>query len=221
MDIRGTGLISQCKAVIEQRARWEYIEIDREDDFLPDLGGPMPLLRHLHVELGYDSILDAPQFPDVPLLRSVILDELAASRISLPWSQLTSLTLRDCLLSITSPILQQTSSLIDCNLDLYSNDPDDYVAPTKTLLHLRSLTLSMDSDIAYLETFAVPALSALCIPESLLLPDPVGSLTSFIQKSHCRLQDVRITGFVSIPRTTYKDAFPSIQFSFDRRHRTV
>ncbi|KAJ7161205.1 hypothetical protein C8R46DRAFT_1353812 [Mycena filopes] len=209
-DKGGSELMPQCVAVIEQRARWEYITVDLTEfrEPLPNLGGSMPLLRHLKVHLGYDRpLLDVPPFPDVPLLRSANLDESAALRISLPWSRLTSLTLGYCLLSIISPILQQTSSLIHCDLDLYTDEPDNYVAPTKTLPRLRSLILSIDSDIAYLKTFSVPALSTLRIPESLLLPDLIASLTSFIRDSRCRLENIYITA----PRSI----FPSIH---TRRH---
>jgi hypothetical protein len=67
----------------------------------------------------------------------------------------------------------------------------------------------------YLHTFIVPALSILQIPESFLGPNPIDSLTSFISKSDCNLQEVRITGERSVPEASYHEAFPSIlKFSF-------
>ncbi|KAJ7161214.1 hypothetical protein C8R46DRAFT_1353820 [Mycena filopes] len=216
-------LMPQCVAVIEQRARWEYLKVKLFDGILADLGpgGPMPLLRHLHMELGDDHpVLDVPPFAEVPRLRTAILDEFAALTISLPWARLTSLTLRECFLSTIASILQQTPSLIHCDLDLIY-DPHIHVEPNKTLPHLRSLVISGNKPgIAYLETFTVPALSTLRIPESLLLPDPVASLTSFLRNSRCRLVDeVFIAGSNSISQATYKDAFPSVQFSFNQKPR--
>ncbi|KAJ7161183.1 hypothetical protein C8R46DRAFT_1353801 [Mycena filopes] len=208
-----SGLILQCATVIEQCPRWEHVQVHLCGATLQNFGGPMPLLCHLHVELGEGHpVLDAPAFPDVPLLRSAILDEFAALRISLPWSQLTSLTLRHCLLSTSSPILQHASNLIHCGLNLLHDGLINHVEPNKTLPHLRSLTLSIYPGSRYLETFTVPALTTLYITESLLLPDPVASLTSFIQNSRCQLEEVCIMNSSSTTRTTCTEAFPSVRF---------
>jgi hypothetical protein len=115
--------------------------------------------------------------------------------------------------------LQKTINLVHCDLGLLSDDdysedqPPDIMFP-----HMESLVLrdpASDPVADYLHTFIVPALSILQIPESFLGPNPIDSLTSFISKSDCNLQEVRITGERSVPEASYHEAFPSIlKFSF-------
>jgi hypothetical protein len=67
--------------------------------------------------------------------------------------------------------------------------------------------------IDFLKTFIVPALRRLKIPEDFI--DPIESLTEFISKSGCKLEEVHITGRRSLPQDSYRKAFPSIpKFSF-------
>jgi hypothetical protein len=71
----------------------------------------------------------------------------------------------------------------------------------------------------YLETLIVPTLQRLAVPESFLGPKPIDSLTSFISKSGCKLQQVRITGERTVTKNSYRRAFPSIpEFAFDGRY---
>jgi hypothetical protein len=68
----------------------------------------------------------------------------------------------------------------------------------------------------FLETFIVPALHRLKISEEFLGPSPIDSLTAFISKSGCKLEEVHITGRCSLRPDSYRKAFPLIhQFSFD------
>jgi hypothetical protein len=206
-------------AVVAHRPRWEYLKLCVFSSDLSAIKGRLPLLRH--VDLEFEDNAPDIMVDEAPLLRSVILSALEISDIVLPWAQLTSLTLNrlgpdDCV-----PILQQTSNLVHCELSLYSwNYDDDIPLPDVTLPYLESLTL-IDRDVdgpmpGYLNTFVVPALRSLQISESSLQPGPITSLTSFISKSGCKLQDVHITEFRVIPRYRYRRAFPSIQnFSFD------
>jgi hypothetical protein len=66
----------------------------------------------------------------------------------------------------------------------------------------------------WLETFIVPALRSLEVPERFIGPNPVESLTSFIVKSGCKLQEIYITGEKSVTEGLYREAFPSIFFKY-------
>jgi len=95
----------------------------------------------------------------------------------LPWAQLTSLTLDRLNPDACTPILQQTSNLVDCTLSLYAFDYDDgNPPPDVTLPSLNSLTCT---DLAiglygrYLNTLIVPVLHSLAITEPFLEPNPI------------------------------------------------
>ncbi|KAJ7145483.1 hypothetical protein C8R46DRAFT_1313219 [Mycena filopes] len=63
--------------IIAHRERWEYLEIDLLQEDLHAIGGPMPFLRHL--DLAFEEPSNDDVVPvalvDLPLLRSVILDD--------------------------------------------------------------------------------------------------------------------------------------------------
>ncbi|KAJ7868858.1 hypothetical protein B0H13DRAFT_2063884 [Mycena leptocephala] len=205
---------SEISAVISHRARWEYLKLHLVQSH-PVFDGPMPLLRHLHL---YRENIDLLPFGHAPLLRTAVLNDDAARSVALPWAQLASLTLRymdpsDCL-----PILKQASNLVHCTLHVWDGDDSDQPGPI-TLPHLKSLTLRnlgnpgrpRDAEsVQYLDAFITPALCSLEIPERFFRSDPINSLTSYISKSGCKLQDVHITGQTSVPEDSYRNGFPSI-----------
>ncbi|KAJ7850361.1 hypothetical protein B0H13DRAFT_2360751 [Mycena leptocephala] len=181
----------------------------------------MPLLRYLDLRLIESSAhaTEAVSCHEMPLLRTVVLNYNAASSVILPWAQLMSLTLLGLYPSECVPILQQTSSLIRFKLLL----PDlgfDGLEPDIALPCLESLTLELAEPGArpvtdFLKTFIVPALRSLEIPEQFFEPNPIESLTVFISKSGCKLEEVHITDPRSVPESSYLEAFPSIpRFSF-------
>jgi ribosomal protein S18 len=78
--------------------------------------------------------------------------------------------------------------------------------------------IHLDEDLAtgFIETFIVPALRSLEIPEQYLDADPIESLKRFISKSGCKLEELRITGQRTRPQHSYRQAFPWIRnFSFN------
>ncbi|KAJ7188827.1 hypothetical protein C8R46DRAFT_30773 [Mycena filopes] len=231
MQIRSEYHDSEVSSLIEtvvfHRARWEHLSmalerIPKKRD-LRDLSGPMPLLRSLLFkveELGSSSV--AVSWLDAPLLRSATLDDVTAKVVRLPWSQLTSLTLSRMFPDECTQVLQRTPYLVHCSLALMDEGQVDAGAQV-SLSHLRSLTMpEWEEDYpatGYLETFVVPALSRLEVPESFLGVDPIGCLRSFIQNSGCKLQNVVITGDDVAFINSYQSAFPSIpNFSFRRYH---
>ncbi|KAJ7935126.1 hypothetical protein B0H13DRAFT_2472932 [Mycena leptocephala] len=198
-------------------ARWEHLRLRLLSHF-PD--GPLPLLRHLDLTLEKYSDLT---FPNMPLLRTAVLHNVANSKIGLPWSQLTSLTLRAIYPDECLSILQQTLNLVHCDVhweaDVFRSDSNG-ARPKITFPYLESLTLWNPNDdlvIWHLDTFIVPALRSLTTPERFLGPgsNPIESLASFMSKSGCRLQEVCITGLRTVSGRSFRQAFPSIRrFSF-------
>ncbi|KAJ6589246.1 hypothetical protein B0H19DRAFT_234246 [Mycena capillaripes] len=211
--------------VVPHLARWEYLKLGLFQPNLPAIvNGPMPLLRHLDLSLGSDDDDSTFQpfivFSDVPLLRTVTLDDLATHVTILPWRQLTSLTLTRLTPNGCVPHLQQASNLVHCELRLCFSGPIDQL-PDITLSSLESLTFAdalSGPPIRYLETFILPALCRLEIPERFLGPNPITSLTSFVSKSGCKLKDLCIRGNRSVARESYRAAFSSIlRFSFSKK----
>jgi hypothetical protein len=208
--------------VVPHRARWEHLVFYLPPSSLPIIDGPMPLLRHLNLSLS-GSIADAPEvfaFCDAPLLRSVTLDDAASTSIMLPWAQLTSLSLSSVSPWQCVPILQKTSTLVRCQLEVCFDSVNDDPGPDISLPCLESLAFIDSGDgpmTDFLKTFIVPALRYLEIPEDFIEPDPIQSLTGFISKSGCKLEEVHIGGDPrSFRQDSYRKAFPSIRkFSFD------
>jgi hypothetical protein len=201
-------------ALLPHRARLGYLKLKLSGSQLPMIAsGPMPLLRHLDLTLFSST---AFTFPEVPLLRTVVLNIFAAPSVILPWAQLTCLTLNNVTPLQIVPILQKASNLL--HFELYLFHDGDQPLPNITLPRLETLAFDPRGDTmtGFLHTLVVPALRSLRIPEQALGPTPVASLKSFITKSGCNLQEVCILNDFLVPEDSYRHAFPSIsEFSFD------
>jgi hypothetical protein len=210
-DRRGSEVLA---AALPHCARWEYLKLYLARTDLPTIESGLPLLRHLDLQLNKDPSGLVVAFYETPLLRTVILDNIVAPNIVLPWTQLTSVTLRYICLGPCVPILQQTSNLVHCKLVLfYIDGPDADI----TLPCLDSLIIDTDEHwgMGHFNTFTTPSLRSLEISERFLGPNPILSLISFISKSGCKLQDITITRQRLVTRKMYRDTFPSIPtFSF-------
>ncbi|KAJ7871579.1 hypothetical protein B0H13DRAFT_1032220 [Mycena leptocephala] len=156
----------------------------------------MPLLRHLDLQLSDPATDVLATFRDVPLLRSVILNDfvcISSYRGAIDVPNFVLVYPHECV-----PVLQKTVNLVHCELEICFDYDNDEPGPT-----------------AFLGTFIVPALRSLKIPEDLIGPNPIDSLTGFISKSGCKLEEVHIAGPCSLPPDSYRQAFPSIRkFSF-------
>ncbi|KAJ7487319.1 hypothetical protein B0H11DRAFT_1956550 [Mycena galericulata] len=221
MDDLYSGDLSaaEIEALIPHRAHWEHISVCATLPHLFTMEGPMPQLRT--IEIRDESFQFIPvKFDEIPHLCTATLWDFNYPPELLPWSQLTSLALVAKTPSDVTPILQQTPRLVHCELIVYDDGLDPQ--PTTELLCLESLILmkhaaTQDKPTAYLDTFVLPALRRLQIPDEFIRPYPVDALTSFIERSGCNLQEVLITGDIIVPRRSYRDAFPAIkEFSFDR-----
>ncbi|KAJ7908969.1 hypothetical protein B0H13DRAFT_2330822 [Mycena leptocephala] len=195
--IGATVDLSQVFAtVVPHRARLERLTLYLSPSYLPTIEGPMPLLRQLDVVVDHTASV-VVTFRELPLLRTVILSGPA-----------------------TLCVIAQTPNLVRCVLEVCF-EPDDHQLPGPdiALLRLESFELSFDDppddlETSYLETFIFPALINLKIAARLLGSNPIDSLTSFISKSGCKLQEVRIIGETSVAEGSYLEAFPTIQIFF-------
>ncbi|KAJ7164509.1 hypothetical protein C8R46DRAFT_1099744 [Mycena filopes] len=221
----GLTVAELIPTVLLHRTHWEYLEINLLRSELVAIEGPMPLLRQLNLtvqDCRDDSDVSPVALLDVPLLRSVTLDDNTTRHVALPWAQITSLTLHRVYAEECSPLLVQTCNLVHCRLYLVDYDPS-VPLPRVSLPYLQTLTMmaqGTDPVVGYLDTFVVPALLTLQVPESFLGPNPIERLSSFIATSGCKLQDVVITGDEIKSIDSYRGAFPSVdRFSFRRYHR--
>ncbi|KAJ7871603.1 hypothetical protein B0H13DRAFT_2554396, partial [Mycena leptocephala] len=204
-----TGVAKILAAVVHHRARWEYLELYLPPSHLPIINGPMPLLRHLDLFLNDPVVAtEVLALREVPLLRTAVLNNAAASSVILPWAQLTSLTLINVYLHTCVPILQQTSNLVRCELVVCYDSDNHKHGPDITLPYLESLTLvdpGTNGPVTdSLEKFIVPALHRLEVSKEFLGPSPFDSLTGFISKSGCKLEEVHIGGD---PRSLRQDSY--------------
>ncbi|KAJ7113022.1 hypothetical protein C8R44DRAFT_234856 [Mycena epipterygia] len=222
------NFISQVfAAIVPHRARWEYLKL--ETISLSDLRaieGPMPLLRALQVSLYDSAISPAAVFRQAPRLLAFTemrgYYNVTYPPDFLPWSQLTSVTLMHVMPDECAPILTQTVNLVHCQLAMDYGDLPIHQSDME-LACLESLVLAKCRKrhvplTHYLNTFIVPALRRLQVPDEFLGRSSVDTLKSFISRSGCQLQEVFITGKRSVPRAVYRHAFPSIpNFTFNRK----
>ncbi|KAJ7859481.1 hypothetical protein B0H14DRAFT_628418 [Mycena olivaceomarginata] len=210
IEAQATEILS---TLVPQRARWEHIGLRFSISSLPIIEGPMPLLRNLNLYLvNFDLITAKVSSLDAPLLRTVVLNDNAAGHLTLPWAQLTALTLpgffpRECV-----AILQHASNLVHCELKLFDDGVD---VPDISLPSLQSLTVTGDAGPGFLETLIAPTLRDLRVSESLLEPECIETLAAFISKSCCQLQKLCVEDVAIESMDSYRDAFPLITVSFD------
>jgi hypothetical protein len=213
--LRRTDLLS---ALVFHCARWQHLNLRRFSiSLLRMIQVSMPLLRSLDLFLTNvdpDFITAKVVFPEAHLLRTVVLNDHAATVLTLPWVQLTSLTLHRVYPQECVPILQYTFNLVHCKLVLVDDD-DDVTIPDITLPALQSLELVGYAE-GYLETLIVPALRDLRVSESFLEPECVETLAAFISKSRCQLQELCVTDIAAESGDSYRDGFPLVTVSFGR-----
>ncbi|KAK7017402.1 F-box domain-containing protein [Favolaschia claudopus] len=209
------------EAVISHRDRWEYFSLQILESPPDDIfNGTMPLLRRLSLERDFRSI-NSIAFSDAPLLREVTLSNVSPSSIQLPWSQLTQLYLSSLFPEEGIQILSRTTNLVRCELYLVGNGIPD-IPPEIQLPQLETLIVDCASPglgrptPGYLATCIVPALKYLQSPEGYFRAAHTSSidvLSSFISRSGCKLQQLHLKDYHSLPPKIwldYRTAFPSI-----------
>ncbi|KAJ7241495.1 hypothetical protein B0H12DRAFT_1326234 [Mycena haematopus] len=218
LDARRDGLVllKALTSVAANRTRLEHLKLVLFPDDLSLIEGSMPLLRHLDLELQSDPdkyvVVKPFLFCNLPALRGVVLNYIAALWVILPWAQLTSLALKSVYMHECISILQQTSNLMHCELHLHlSEDDHDSIITLPRLESLVLTDLDFFPSIERLKCFIVPAIRRLRISEHFLGDEPIHSLTEFISKSGSKLQEVCITDKESsVPTESYRDALQSV-----------
>ncbi|KAJ7108421.1 hypothetical protein C8R43DRAFT_1080050 [Mycena crocata] len=213
------GQLKLIQSLTAHCSRWEYVELEYlVPEMISFFSGQTPLLRHLQLSL---QDIEGPPFfnmeiDGVTLLRSAVLGVDASGSVTLPWQQLTSLTLDPIIPRQCTQVLQQTPNLLHCELVLReddSNEEGDVVLPC-----LQSLLLSaIEEDLweyevpinstLYLSRFTTPALQRLEVADG---PDTIAALVSFISRSGCKLQELQVVGIETVPKDLYHNAFLSI-----------
>jgi hypothetical protein len=152
----------------------------------------------------------------------IFRDESDLSGVVMPWVQLTSLTVKLVFTHECASILQQASNLISCALGVIGESLVDGEFPDIRLPFLRTLLISnphQEPITGFVDTLVVPRLHKLQMPEQFLGEKPIEALASFISKSGCTLQLLRITGEnhrVNDLRL-YRSAFPSTKIEFKKK----
>ncbi|KAJ7201155.1 hypothetical protein GGX14DRAFT_659346 [Mycena pura] len=222
------------KAVVPHRMRWQFLsfyllDLESCDNLLEIIRPmPMPLLCEMKFQSSDDICPESvpPSLPaafrQAPSLRSMTLD-------------LEGIPYSDC-----TKVLQQTVNLVHCKLRPPDGDEGYEISIDSgldtRLPRLESLELVGKrygaNSAEYLGTLIVPVLLRLQVP---VLVDP-DSLSAFIAKAGCKLQELRITSptyspsphlaryyrrnFAFIPRLFYNEIFLDEEYEDDEDFET-
>ncbi|KAJ6512589.1 hypothetical protein C8R45DRAFT_1087737 [Mycena sanguinolenta] len=205
--------------LLDRCTRWEHLTLSVNTPAILILDGPIPLLRHLVLRQHHrDSSFE---LRDAPQLRSAVF--ALSGAVTLPWQQLTHLTMSHSFITQCLQILGQTTNLVYCDVTVWSVGSDELDdEPEITLACLESLVFNVNPEgpgTRFLNLLTMPALRSLAIRESCIWLDPIGHLTSFIARSHCRLQILEIIGRRGLMPSAYRDGFSSIpELVFNRSY---
>ncbi|KAJ7073921.1 hypothetical protein C8F01DRAFT_1098715 [Mycena amicta] len=182
------------QAVIAHRSRWEYVTFRALGSHLPMLQGPTPCLVEMDIMQWTNLPSTLNGFSCCPRLRSVRLWDVGHSVSSLPWGQLTSLTLIAVHLYQCTPILEEATRLLQCKLILRSVSADKR---NIRLPRLEILLLDTGGTTDIYEDclihFTLPSLRKLEITEHLFGQAAVDQLRSLVTRSQCPLERLRVT----------------------------
>ncbi|KAJ7037903.1 hypothetical protein C8F04DRAFT_1035070 [Mycena alexandri] len=206
--------------IIPHRQRWEYLHIRcGVATFALELvaiGGPMPLLRCLDLSLAHATPDLVVVFKDTPLLNTALLNYYAAM-LTLPWAQLTSLTLNTVSAYACFPVLRSACNLVHCDLFVARNYVDSQ-APSVTLPRLTSLVFNVPNidNFGLGGVLILPALRDLTTVDRIRNFVPIPTLTAFIARAGCtKLEEVCVADTSVVSEEQYRAAFPSIRaFTF-------
>ncbi|KAF8150378.1 hypothetical protein K438DRAFT_1865723 [Mycena galopus ATCC 62051] len=127
-DLHAPDTAQIFKAITPHRTRCEYLDLILSPSEICAFQGPMPILRHLTLMMHYD-LHDVVTFSPAPLLRSATLRIPSPLDLTLPWGQLTSLTLNSAYRFEYVAILRQTCTLVHCELEsLLGLKPIDHLS---------------------------------------------------------------------------------------------
>ncbi|KAK7014264.1 hypothetical protein R3P38DRAFT_3277380 [Favolaschia claudopus] len=197
----GVHALSICVEEIQQPFRWTshlYDALDRD----------LPLLRSLHLGLGTDCE-SVETIDDAPLLRMVVVEDgVDLSRVLMPWTQITSLTLCGASETECIDVLGECLNLQECKLTVSPGiSPCRYAV---WLPHLTVLDLTSQRHM-FLNHFDTPALR--CLRVSTGYPSGIDLFQDLLERSQCPLEEIHIVNTLQI-KEAYRHEFPAIRITF-------
>ncbi|KAK7001867.1 F-box domain-containing protein [Favolaschia claudopus] len=163
------------------------------------IGGRLPLLRRLKIwwtpetEIDESEMTPIATFSEAPELRKVEISYLPLRWISLPFAQLTHLTLFGQNIAESIEALHQSPNLEDISLDLQGPLGETQLIPV-TLNHVRELRLPNDFEWtrSYLPYLTLHGLRSLEIMSEYSREDDVEVFRAFLQRSQCTLDSLSL-----------------------------
>nr|GAT59151.1 predicted protein [Mycena chlorophos] len=165
------------------------------------LEGKLPAVASLDIWVfrpGFDPLYAFVPFKNMSKLRMLSLSGIMISLDAVPWNQLHSLALASLTFRRYSEILQYTTNLRFCRLELSSHRSNEDSIPIH-LPHLHALVLGVEkfklpaADM-YLNAFTLPSLERLQIEAYLLQQNPQDQLEGLQKRSTCKLKELRVVG---------------------------
>ncbi|KAJ7022948.1 hypothetical protein C8F04DRAFT_1402062 [Mycena alexandri] len=170
--------------------------LDRSS-FLDGISESLPSLRKLDIQIRrrYENTVPIVAFAGAPQLREAHIMTLGKDLISLPWQQLTALTLEDhnfdnCLYILEeTPRLQQLHLNPDMSAHEYAKPVGSF--PTCTLPDLHTLRLSRDPHGWLIHHLALPRLKyfEMCM----VSPEGVNAIDALVCRSACEVHTFEIS----------------------------
>jgi hypothetical protein len=206
------------RAVLVHLSRIQYLDlwsVELREVDAELLQHQLPLLHAAGLTIDRCSFaVPTPLFHAAPRLRSLTIRSLHSHTL-FPWSQLTSFVCSSFELSpFAILVLGSAVNLVHCTLaSLSVRSSFPAMTPllrleSLTISHL-SFTLNVPSFEGFLAALTLPALRRLQIPDALLGRDPIPTLRTFISRTGCSLQELRVIG-PTFDREAFQAAFPSI-----------
>ncbi|KAJ7073832.1 hypothetical protein C8F01DRAFT_1042896 [Mycena amicta] len=206
------------QTVVAHRARWEYVYFRFKPSQINTLSGDAPTLVNADMAAWQNdaSLMNSIHFRNTPRLRSLCLWDVGYNADSFPWSQLTTLTFMHAKLADCAPVLEHATNLHRCKLVLQTASLPERaeirLPRLQTLVLLDNLSHAADC----LARFTLPSLRNLEVSGQLFpveAADAVVLLQSFLTRSRCRLNRLRICGPSSLGSiaTACRNAVPNLK----------
>ncbi|KAJ7613134.1 hypothetical protein FB45DRAFT_1112870 [Roridomyces roridus] len=216
-------------AILRHSSRWQEVDLTVPYELLRVVTTPMPVLRRVSVgpaerQMPLDTTPSATAvalFTSAPDLRTVLLHPTCNPfTITLPWSQITTLTAEGYVPEAIH-MLHQTTALETCTLTIYCQEGSVSTLPIIPTLPLRSLSVlwgegSLNADatdaVKLLTALTVPLLHTLVISELLLGSDPIAALSQLLPEGYPHKMHI---SQARRPSPVYRDAFPDAEVTFE------
>ncbi|KAJ7713133.1 hypothetical protein DFH07DRAFT_854662 [Mycena maculata] len=177
------GLLAQYSSQVMSLQLTSHSPLDIPEG---SIHGPLSVLRRISLtwtRRSRDGPTPMTTFLDAPQLREARLERVSGAQISLPWIQLTKLTLRRQLRMESLTILKYTSNLQTLDVCGRLEGQPNISMSHLTLPYLRTIKLYLDTDSIILDSLVLPALHDLAL--ATVSSDSVRRIGSMIARSGC------------------------------------